>query len=144
RTGVADPRRHLQRTELHGLADGGIEVDDAAGDLVEAGEQRALVGDLLRRRLRDHLIAGLWRGVGRLRSAAQRTAAGPDRQRRLPGRPHRGGTTGRRRQRLRLHARILLPLSRIWRVRVTRVLRALVARVRVTRVALIRILRIAL
>ena len=43
RAGVADARRHLQRAELHGLADGDIEGDDAAGDLVEPGEQRALV-----------------------------------------------------------------------------------------------------
>ena len=38
---VADARRHLQRAELHRLVDRHVEGDDAAGDLVEAGEHRA-------------------------------------------------------------------------------------------------------
>jgi hypothetical protein len=32
---VADPRRHLQSPELHRLVDQHVELDDAAGDLVE-------------------------------------------------------------------------------------------------------------
>ena len=50
---VADPRRHLQRAELHRLVDVDVEGDDAAGDLVEAGEDRDRVGDLAR-------PAGVW------------------------------------------------------------------------------------
>ena len=41
RARVADPRRHLQRAELHGFADRRIEGDGAAGDLVEAGKHGA-------------------------------------------------------------------------------------------------------
>ena len=37
---VAGARRHLQRAELHRLVDGDVERDDAAGDLVEPGEDR--------------------------------------------------------------------------------------------------------
>src|SRR5262249_54071555 len=93
RAGVADRRCHLQRAELYGLADGGIEGDDAAGDLVEAGEHGGLVGDLLRRRLGDDLIARLRRGIG---GRAARLA--------LAGRiDRRGGALGRGRW-LRLHA----------------------------------------
>ena len=77
RAGVAGARRHLQRAELHGLADRHVEIDDAAGDLVEAGEQRALVDDLLRRRLDDHLVAGLQCAVGGRRwRPARRKLAG--------------------------------------------------------------------
>src|SRR6185295_7292981 len=69
RARVAGPRRHLQRAELNGLADRDIERDDPAGDLVEAGEHRLIVRDLLSRRLDHDLVAGLQRGV--LRRAAR-------------------------------------------------------------------------
>ena len=62
RTRIAGVGLHPQRAELHGLADILVEIDDAAGDLVEAGKARLLVDDLLRRRLGDHLVAGLQRG----------------------------------------------------------------------------------
>ena len=76
---IADARRHLQRAELHGLVDGDVERDDAAGDLVEAGEHRGRIGDALRRRLHHHLVARLRRDIARLlacRAAAARPAAG--------------------------------------------------------------------
>ena len=47
RARVADPRRHLQRAELHRLVDIDVERDDPAGDLVEAGEDRDRIGDPL-------------------------------------------------------------------------------------------------
>ena len=50
-----------QRAELNGLADILVEIDDAPGDLVEAGKARLLVDDLLRRRLGHDLVAGLQR-----------------------------------------------------------------------------------
>src|SRR5665213_3504808 len=46
---IAHARRHLQRAELHRLVDGDIKRDDAAGDLIEAGEYRGRIGDALRR-----------------------------------------------------------------------------------------------
>ena len=58
---VASVGLHPQRAELHGFADILVEVDDAAGDLVEAGEDRLLVDDLLGRRLGDDLVAWLQR-----------------------------------------------------------------------------------
>ena len=61
RTGVAGVGLDAQRAELDGLADILVEIDDAAGDLVEARKARLLVDDLLRRRLGDHLVAGLQR-----------------------------------------------------------------------------------
>ena len=76
RARVAGARHHLQRAELHRLVDGDVEIDDAAGDLVETGKHRLPVRDFLRRRLVDHLVAGLRRGVGRLRSAARLALAG--------------------------------------------------------------------
>jgi hypothetical protein len=45
RTGVADPRRHLERAELDRLVDGNLEMGDAAGHLVEGGEHRNRVLD---------------------------------------------------------------------------------------------------
>src|SRR5205814_5874438 len=69
RTGVAGVGLHAERAELHGLADILVEIDDAAGDLVEPGEAGLLVGDLLRRRLGDHLIARLKTGGGRRHAA---------------------------------------------------------------------------
>ena len=74
RARVADARRHLERAELHRLVDRDIEGDDAAGDLVEAGEHRGRIGDVLRRRLDHDLVAGLRRGIGRLRRRAARLA----------------------------------------------------------------------
>ena len=62
RAGVARTWRHLQRAELHGLADRDVEIDDAAGNLVESRKSAPLVDDLLRRRFGDHFVAGLERG----------------------------------------------------------------------------------
>src|ERR1700733_11378348 len=59
---IAGVGLHPQRTELHGLADVGVEIDDAAGDLVEAGKARLLVDDLGGGRFGDHLVAGLQGG----------------------------------------------------------------------------------
>ena len=59
---VAGLRLHPQRAELHGLGHVHVELDDAAGDLVESGEHRLLVDDLLRRRRGDDLVAGLHGG----------------------------------------------------------------------------------
>ena len=137
RAGVADPRRHLQRAELYRLADRGIEADDAAGDFIEAGEQGAFVRNLLRRRLRHDVIAGLRRHVGGLWRATRRALAGRQAsERRLPaahGVDRRCGSAGHRCQRLRLHggltwARILL--SRILRILVVRTLLCRVLRLR--------------
>src|SRR5262249_45268408 len=122
------------RAALHGLADGCIEGDDAAGDFVEAGEQRTLVGDLLRWRLGDTLVTGRWRDVGGLGSAARLAAAG--RKRRIDG---RRGALGRG-QRLRLHARGRT-FPGLPRIGLIRVLLLPVAR---PRVALVRIGWIAL
>ena len=36
RTGITGVSFHPKRAELHGLADVGVEIDDSAGDLVEA------------------------------------------------------------------------------------------------------------
>src|SRR5262249_1789075 len=99
RARVAGAWRHLERAELRGLADGSIEGGDATRGFVEAGEQRTLVGDLLRWRLGDTLVTGRWRDVGGLGSAARLAAAG--RKRRING---RRGALGRG-QRLRLHTR---------------------------------------
>ena len=137
RARVADPRRHLQRAELDGLADGGIEGDDAAGDLVEAGEHGGLVGDLLRRRLGDDFVARLRRGVGGLRRAARLALAGKRIDR-------RGGALGRG-QWLRLHAprRGLPGLPRIWLIRI-RLLGVALVRIALVGIALVGILRIGL
>ena len=56
---IAGSRGDLQRAELDGLADRGVERNGAAGDLVEAGKYRAGVLDLLRRRLGDDRIIRL-------------------------------------------------------------------------------------
>jgi len=45
RTGIADPRRHLERAELDRLVDGNLEMGDAPGHLVEGGEHRDRVFD---------------------------------------------------------------------------------------------------
>ena len=49
----------VRHVKLHSLADCCVEIDDAAGDLVEPGEHSALIFDLQRWRLRDDLVAGL-------------------------------------------------------------------------------------
>ena len=59
RARIAGVGLHAQSAELDGLADVLVEIDDAAGDLVETRKARLLVDDLLRRRLGDHLIARL-------------------------------------------------------------------------------------
>ena len=74
-----------QRAELDGFADVLVEIDDAPGNLVQAGETRLLVDDLLRGRLGNDLVAGLQRsrrlryGLGltlsRRRVGAGRSAA---------------------------------------------------------------------
>ena len=69
RAGIAGVGLDPQRAELDGLADILVEIDDAPGDLVEPGKARLLVDDLLRRRLGDHLVAGLQAGR-RLRHVA--------------------------------------------------------------------------
>src|SRR5262249_19461411 len=74
--------------------------DDAARDLVEAGEQRPRVADALRRRLGDHLVTGLWRGVGWLRAA--RRPRDRRARKRLP--PPPAPPTPGRRERPRLDA----------------------------------------
>jgi hypothetical protein len=48
RTAVADPRRHLERAELHRLVHGNLEMGDAARHLVECGEHRDRVLDHFR------------------------------------------------------------------------------------------------
>ena len=58
---VASVSLHPQRAELHGFADILVKVDDAAGDLVETGEDGLLVDDLLGRRLGDDLVPRLQR-----------------------------------------------------------------------------------
>ena len=83
---VADARRHLQRAELHRLVDRDVERDDAAGDLVEAGEHRGRIGDALRRRLDHDLVAGA--------AARHRPAAAARRGWRWPG--GRPGSAARR------------------------------------------------
>ena len=118
---VAGAGLHAQRAELHGLADILVEIDDAAGDLVEAGEARLLVGDLGGRRLGHDLVARLQRGR-RLRHALGLALA---RLRRLNGDARLGalrsdGRSRRRRQRLRLEAsrrRSALPWRRTVRGR---------------------------
>ena len=82
---VAGAGFHPQRAELHGLADILVEIDDAAGDLVEAREARLLVGDLGGRRLGHDLVARL-QGCRRLRHALGLTLA-----RRNPGSALPGG-----------------------------------------------------
>ena len=93
RARVADARRHLQRAELHRLVQRNVERDDAAGDLVEAGEHRRIVRDLLRRR-RDHDLVVRRRGRGRrLAGRAARLAlpGGRPGSARLRGWPAPGG-----------------------------------------------------
>ncbi len=75
RTRVADPRRNLQGAELHSFVDSDVERDDAAGDLVEAGEYRGGVEDFLGGKRRDHFVARLRRGSAGLRGAARRRLA---------------------------------------------------------------------
>ena len=138
---VAGTGLHAQRAELHGLADILVEIDDAAGDLVEAGEARLLVGDLGCRRLGHDLVArlqgrrrighalglalarrqprqrstGRWR-VGDAWLARLRRLSGNARLRALGS----DGRSRRRRQRLRLEAsrrRSALPRRRTVRGR---------------------------
>ena len=113
---VAGARRHLQRAELHRLVDRHIERDDAAGDLVEAGEHRGGVRDFLRRRRNHHFLVlrrrcGRSRGLGR--RAGRRCAPW------LPLSRRRRGPAGRGRQVLLLdagRARGLLRISRRRRI----------------------------
>ena len=73
-TGVAGVGLHAQRAELNGLADVFIEIDDAAGNLVQSRKARLLVDDLLRRRLGHHFVTGLQcRGHRRHRALLLRT-----------------------------------------------------------------------
>jgi hypothetical protein len=62
RARIANARRHLQRAELHRLIDGNLQMGDAAGDLVEGGEDGDRVLD----------------GVGVTGRARQRQGAGRD------------------------------------------------------------------
>ena len=116
--GIAGVGFHPQRAELDGLADILVEIDDAPGDLVESGEARLLVDDLL------------WPAARMTTSSPGCSVAGVPRHARaalglalLPAAPRLrsshgcGGATampgcgilrndcgaGRRRQRLRLH-----------------------------------------
>ena len=59
---VASLRLDPQGTELNRLTHLSIELDDAAGDLVQTREHRLLVDDLLRWRLGHNLITRLQRG----------------------------------------------------------------------------------
>lgn len=45
RTGVADPRRHFERAELHRLIHGNLKMRDAPGHLVERGEDGDFILD---------------------------------------------------------------------------------------------------
>jgi hypothetical protein len=56
RARVAHARGDLQRPELHRFADPRVEGDDAAGDLVESGEDRPSICDLLRRHFGDDRV----------------------------------------------------------------------------------------
>jgi hypothetical protein len=47
RARVADPRRNLEGTELHGVIDRYLEMGDAAGDLVEGREHGDRILDLV-------------------------------------------------------------------------------------------------
>ena len=124
-TRIAGAGLHPQRAELHGLADILVEIDDAAGDLVEPGEARLLVDDLRAPAARTTTsspgckVAGdprhaPWAGAGpaAVPAADWRPAARwrrPDRRLRRRHRDARlgilrnDGGAGRRRQRLRLH-----------------------------------------
>src|ERR1019366_5508739 len=123
RTRVTGVGLDAQRAELDGLADVFVEIDDAPGDLVESRKAGLLVDDLLRRRLGDHLVAGLQCGR-RLRHALGLALSRRQSRQRIGGRRcyrdtltwlwrrHRDarrdilrndGGAGRRRQRLRLH-----------------------------------------
>ena len=82
---IADARRHLQRAELHRLVDIDVEGDDAAGDLVDAGELGDRIGDALwparlsaceRRQRRP--VGGHWRSADAVSQCAapmRRTAS---------------------------------------------------------------------
>ena len=112
RAGVANPRCHLQRAKLHRFADRRVERDDAAGDLVEPGEYRARILDLLCRHLGDDRIIRLRRrrGIRRLRRTTWlwNCTGGWRRAPRALGlvrRRRSQGAAGRRRQWLCLDAR---------------------------------------
>jgi hypothetical protein len=47
---MADARGYLQRSELHRFVDQNVELDDAARDLVQAGEFRHRIVQRSRRR----------------------------------------------------------------------------------------------
>ena len=110
RARVAHARGDLQRPELHRFADRRVEGDDAAGDLVESGEHRPSICDLLRRHFGDDRVVRPRcrvcrlgrRRIGRLR----RDARALNRRRRLAGGGRRGGRrAGWRRQGLRFGPR---------------------------------------
>jgi hypothetical protein len=63
RSRVADPRRHFQRAERHGLVHGNLEMRDAARHLVERGEHRDRVLERFRRS-QIHLEPGRQRERG--------------------------------------------------------------------------------
>ena len=67
---VADARRDLQRAELHRLVDIDVEGDDAAGDLVDAGELGDRIADALgmRRRQAARQADGKQGGEGQSRA----------------------------------------------------------------------------
>ena len=117
---VAGAGLHPQRAELHGLADILVEIDDAAGDLVEPREARLLVGDLRAPAARTRprrpaagspaLAARPWAGAGPAAALpgggalATPGCAGLRRRNRDArlGVLRNDGGAGRRRQRLRL------------------------------------------
>ena len=84
-----------QRAELDGLADILVEIDDAPGDLVEAGEARLLVDDLLRRRLGrpPRRRAAAWPASAARPWAALAAGAVPAAALATPGWPGCGGAT---------------------------------------------------
>src|SRR5207253_657274 len=114
RTGVAGARRHLQRAELNGFTDPHVEIDNAAGDLVEAGEQGGGVDDLVGGWLGDDIVARRQRGfdlAARLALALRQSGKGTGGV---------GGGARWRRQRLRLQVRRPLPIDRRQRTGVGR------------------------
>jgi hypothetical protein len=102
---------------LHPSPDGHVEAGDAAGDLIEPGELGGAVGNLLRRRLGNHVVAGRRRRVerrhGRTRLALPRRQRGErwlilirgPRRRQRPRLDSADAATGVARRRLRRRGR---------------------------------------